>query len=83
MYVVSTLADTDEFVARAAAAGVDGRLLGRTGNSPVTPPSIVIDFVAPGYDDGRKDVVIPLADLRAAHEGFFPRLMGSELTPEF
>ena len=24
-----------------------------------------------------------LADLRAAHEGFFPRLMGSELTPEF
>jgi phosphoribosylformylglycinamidine synthase len=83
MYVVSTLVGTDEFVARAAAAGVDGRLLGRTGNSPVTPRSIVIDFVAPGYDDGRKDVVIPLADLRAAHEGFFPRLMGSELTPEF
>jgi phosphoribosylformylglycinamidine synthase len=26
---------------------------------------------------------IPLADLRAAHEGFFPRLMGSELTPDF
>jgi hypothetical protein len=26
---------------------------------------------------------IPLADLRAAHEGFFPKLMGSELTPEF
>ena len=26
---------------------------------------------------------IPLADLSAAHEGFFPRLMGSELTPEF
>ena len=24
-----------------------------------------------------------LADLRAAHEGFFPKLMGSELTPEF
>jgi len=24
-----------------------------------------------------------LADLRSAHEGFFPRLMGSELTPEF
>jgi phosphoribosylformylglycinamidine synthase len=29
------------------------------------------------------DQEIPLADLRAAHEGFFPRLMGSELTPEF
>ena len=26
---------------------------------------------------------IPLADLRAAHEGFFPKLMGSEITPEF
>jgi phosphoribosylformylglycinamidine synthase len=26
---------------------------------------------------------VPLADLRAAHEGFFPKLMGSELTPEF
>jgi phosphoribosylformylglycinamidine synthase len=26
---------------------------------------------------------ILLADLRAAHEGFFPKLMGSELTPEF
>jgi phosphoribosylformylglycinamidine synthase len=26
---------------------------------------------------------IPLADLRAAHEGFFPKLMGSDLTPEF
>jgi phosphoribosylformylglycinamidine synthase len=26
---------------------------------------------------------IPLAELRAAHEGFFPKLMGSELTPEF
>ena len=26
---------------------------------------------------------VPLADLRAAHEGFFPKLMGNELTPEF
>ena len=26
---------------------------------------------------------IPLTDLRTAHEGFFPKLMGSELTPEF
>jgi phosphoribosylformylglycinamidine synthase len=30
---------------------------------------------------GMRDV--RLADLRAAHEGFFPKLMGSELTPEF
>jgi phosphoribosylformylglycinamidine synthase len=26
---------------------------------------------------------VSIADLRAAHEGFFPKLMGSELTPEF
>ena len=26
---------------------------------------------------------VSLADLRAAHEGFLPKLMGSELTPEF
>ena len=26
---------------------------------------------------------VSLTDLRAAHEGFFPKLMGSELTPEF
>jgi phosphoribosylformylglycinamidine synthase len=25
---------------------------------------------------------VPLTDLRAAHEGFFPRLMGTELTPD-
>ena len=30
---------------------------------------------------GRQSV--SLADLRAAHEGFFPKLMGRELTPEF
>jgi phosphoribosylformylglycinamidine synthase subunit PurL len=28
-----------------------------------------------------KDLSLSLADLRAAHEGFFPRLMGGELTP--
>jgi len=30
-----------------------------------------------------KKQTISLAELRAAHESFFPRLMGSELTPEF
>jgi phosphoribosylformylglycinamidine synthase II len=29
------------------------------------------------------DAQISLVDLRAAHEGFFPKLMGSEPTPEF
>jgi hypothetical protein len=32
-------------------------------------------------DDEEWYVFMP--DLRAAHEGFFPRLMGSELPPEF
>jgi phosphoribosylformylglycinamidine synthase subunit PurL len=31
---------------------------------------------------GSPGTPIPLRDLRAAHEGFFPRLMGGELTPE-
>jgi phosphoribosylformylglycinamidine synthase len=26
---------------------------------------------------------VALTDLRSVHEGFFPKLMGSELTPEF
>jgi hypothetical protein len=26
---------------------------------------------------------VTLAELREAHQGFFPKLMGSELTPEF
>jgi phosphoribosylformylglycinamidine synthase II len=29
-----------------------------------------------------KSEAVSLSDLRAAHEGFFPKLMGSELTPE-
>jgi phosphoribosylformylglycinamidine synthase len=30
-----------------------------------------------------RSMSLRLADLRAAYEGFFPRLMGSALTPEF
>jgi phosphoribosylformylglycinamidine synthase subunit PurL len=40
--------------------------------------SIVIRSSATGASEA-----VSLADLRSAHEGFFPRLMGSELTPEF
>jgi len=36
----------------------------------------------PGRDGGM-GFEVKIADLRAAHEGFFPKLMGSELTPEF
>jgi phosphoribosylformylglycinamidine synthase subunit PurL len=36
-------------------------------------------------DSRRSGVIceVTLSDLRVAHEGFFPRLMGNELTPEF
>ena len=36
-------------------------------------------------DSRRSGVIceVSLANVRAAHEGFFPKLMGSELTPEF
>jgi len=34
-------------------------------------------------DEGHPKAEVSLADLRAAHEGFFPKLMGAELTPEF
>jgi phosphoribosylformylglycinamidine synthase len=34
-------------------------------------------------DEPARNAKISLADLRAAHEGFFPKLMGSELSPEF
>jgi phosphoribosylformylglycinamidine synthase len=36
-----------------------------------------------GWVNGSSVAGVPLADLRAEHEGFFPKLMGSELTPEF
>jgi phosphoribosylformylglycinamidine synthase len=47
--------------------------IGTTGGN-----ALVFDLVDRG---GQQSV--SLADLRAAHEGFFPKLMGSELTPEF
>jgi phosphoribosylformylglycinamidine synthase len=42
-----------------------------------------IDYRKVGTVGGNTVLGVPLADLRAAHESFFPKLMGSELTPEF
>ncbi|MFL6829976.1 MAG: AIR synthase-related protein, partial [Sphingomicrobium sp.] len=53
--------------AAAVAAKLFSAPVGRTGGAAVS---------GPGFSAS-------LADLRAAHESFFPRLMGSELTPEF
>jgi phosphoribosylformylglycinamidine synthase len=62
-----------ELIKLAGAAGVDAGRWGYTGGR---------DLLGKNLEEVLRWSV-PLADLRAAHEGFFPRLMGSELTPEF
>jgi phosphoribosylformylglycinamidine synthase len=57
----------------ALTAGVDCWAIGVTGGD-----SLQIDVAG-----GGREGAVSLADLRAAHEGFFPKLMGSELPPEF
>jgi phosphoribosylformylglycinamidine synthase II len=65
--------DFDDLLLRAASQAVQFHGIGRVGGRSLL-------FRA---DEGHVQSDIPLADLRAAHEGFFPRLMGSELPPEF
>jgi phosphoribosylformylglycinamidine synthase len=59
--------------------GLQFAILGRTGDHH----SRSLEFG--GYRPGDSGYIagISLAELRAAHDGFFPKLMGSELTPEF
>ena len=71
LYVVTAPLPADEFVPLAEASGVPVFYMGNVRRD-------AIDFEY--FDD---DTEISLSDLRAAHEGFFPKLMGSELTPEF
>ena len=59
--------DPDAVVGAATAANIFAAPIGRTRGDAVT---------SPGFSAS-------LSDLRAAHEGFFPKLMGNELTPEF
>jgi phosphoribosylformylglycinamidine synthase subunit PurL len=70
LYLVTTTEDRDAFLARAKIAGVDAKMLGRVGGHELV------------FDMPDRDHVVSLADLRAAHEGFFHKLMGSELAPE-
>jgi phosphoribosylformylglycinamidine synthase len=65
--ILVTTNDPDSVIARASASNIFAARIGETGGETVE---------GPGFSAS-------LADLRAAHEGFFPRLMGSELTPEF
>jgi phosphoribosylformylglycinamidine synthase len=71
-YVVSTH-DPERVRAVANAAQLFAVPIGTAGGD-----RIAFDLVGRGGEQS-----VSLADLRAAHEGFFPRLMGSELTPEF
>ncbi|NUR14484.1 MAG: phosphoribosylformylglycinamidine synthase subunit PurL, partial [Bradyrhizobium sp.] len=71
-FIVSTK-DPDKVRAIANAAQLFTVPIGTTGGD-----ALVFDLIGRG---GRQSV--SLAELRAAHEGFFPKLMGRELTPEF
>jgi phosphoribosylformylglycinamidine synthase len=67
-YIVTTK-DTDAVRARAEAAGVFAIWIGRTGGDRI------------GFDLQERGGLssVSLAELRRAHEGFFPGLMGKEL----
>ena len=62
-----TTKDAHRVIAAAADANIFAAPIGTVGGNAIAGPG----FTA------------PLADIRAAHEGFFPKLMGNELTPEF
>jgi phosphoribosylformylglycinamidine synthase len=64
---IVTTDDPETVVAAATGANIFAAAIGRTGGMAVS---------GPGFSAS-------LSDLRTAHEGFFPKLMGSELTPEF
>ena len=65
--ILVTTSDPDAVVARASAANIYSARVGQTGGDAIA---------GPGFSAS-------LGDLRSAHEGFFPKLMGNELTPEF
>jgi len=65
--ILVTTSDPDGVIARAGASNIFAVRIGETGGAALE---------GPGFSAS-------LADLKAAHEGFFPKLMGSELTPEF
>jgi phosphoribosylformylglycinamidine synthase len=65
--ILVTTSDPDAVVARASASNIFAARIGETGGDSLE---------GPGFSASLKD-------LRSAHEGFFPRLMGSELIGEF
>jgi hypothetical protein len=70
LYIVTTSEDSEQFIARGEAAGVSVQMLGRCSASDEAK----LFFDLPGFD-----CVIPLAVLRAAHEGALPKALKGEL----
>jgi phosphoribosylformylglycinamidine synthase len=68
-YVVTGTGDWRDLADEARKAGVQIGILGRTSGNAI---SFVDDSIS---SDPIASMTIPLADLRAAHEGFFPKLM--------
>jgi phosphoribosylformylglycinamidine synthase len=66
VYVVTTNGDVTSVIEKLNEHGVVGEHIGMTGGESLVLSSL---------DDTSS---IPLADLRAAHEGFFPALMGAD-----
>jgi phosphoribosylformylglycinamidine synthase len=73
-----------EFLSHYQDLGTTSEVIGITGGR-----DIVVNELAPAKYGSRfargletELARIPLTDLRAAHEGFFPKLMGGELTPD-
>jgi phosphoribosylformylglycinamidine synthase II len=81
-YLIAGHDHQDMAIARLARdAGIPCSRIGLTGGDYM-PAILSINW----NDEERRQnpiLEVPLAALRAAHEGFFPKLMGSELTPEF
>ena len=65
--ILVTTTNPDEVIARAGASNIFAARIGETGGNAIE---------GPGFSAS-------LSDLRQAHVGFFSKLMGSELTPEF
>jgi phosphoribosylformylglycinamidine synthase len=67
LYLVTTAEAPAGLLARAAEAGVPAQILGRVAGEAVS------------VRRGDREHIVSLDDLRRAHEGFFPQLMGKEL----
>jgi phosphoribosylformylglycinamidine synthase len=67
-YLVTVRGDTDEVQKLAKSAGVNCDWIGTTGG-------YTLRWIG---EQDQIEANVPLADLRAAHEGFFPKLMGAD-----